>query len=293
MSLVFDGPLLGASDAPAGADPAALLTIAERLVRTAGELVLAGRSAGLAEVGTKSTVTDMVTEYDRAAERLIADGIRSARPGDAIIGEEGTADAGSRSSPIRWYVDPIDGTTNYLYGLPGYGISIAAADAHGVLVGAVAVPRLGEVFTAIRGRGAWLGGEPISVRQGATLNTALVATGFGYAPAQRRAQAAMWARVIGEIRDLRRLGAAAVDLCYVACGRFDAYAEHGLSPWDVAAGALIATEAGAQLGAVEGGALRPASALAASPALFGPLQALLAGAGSGTIAAIVDGHPST
>lgn len=277
--------------APAGAPPGAnageLVALAEELARTAGALVLAGRAlAPPHDVDTKSSPTDVVTEWDRAAERTIVDGLRAARPGDGVIGEEGTVDGGT--SGIAWFVDPIDGTTNFLYDLPTYSISIAATDAHGALAGVVFAPRLGELFAATRAGGATLDGRPIRVRVGATLATALVGTGFAYAPERRRAQGEMWARAIAGIRDLRRLGSAALDLCYVACGRYDAYVEHGLNPWDAAAGALVAAEAGARLGAIEGGPARPASVLVATPEVFAPLQHLLSAAGAAAVAQLYD-----
>ncbi len=282
---------------PPGADVEELLALAQRLAVAAGDLVRRGRAAGRPAAGTKSTATDMVTEYDRAAEQAIAEGLREARPHDAILGEEGTTeDATTAASspaddrtPITWMVDPIDGTTNFLYGLPLYTVSLAAADVHGSLAGVVVVPATGEVFAAARGRGATLDGEPIGVRPDATLATALVGTGFAYAPERRHAQLAMWARAIRSIRDLRRLGSAALDLCCVACGRYDAYAEHGLNVWDLAAGALVAHEAGARLGAIEGGPPRATSVLAASPAVFEPLQQLLTAAGAAAVSALYPG----
>jgi myo-inositol-1(or 4)-monophosphatase len=263
---------------PATGLAAELLALAERLAADAAALALAGRRRGVSSVGTKSTATDMVTEFDRASEALIVSGVRAARPGDAIVGEEGTADGGT--SGITWYVDPIDGTTNFLYDLPGWAVSVAAADGDGMLVGVVAVPTLGETFTAVRGAGARRNGEPIAVGTEARLAHCLVATGFGYAPDRRRRQAELLARVLPQVRDVRRFGAASVDLCHVACGRLDAYYEEGLGPWDLAGGALVAREAGAVTIDFAGGPARPEEALVAAPAIAEALRRVLVAAGA-------------
>ena len=191
---------------------------------------------------TKSSTTDLVTVHDRAAEEAIVAGLGAARPDDAIVGEEGTNRAGT--SGISWFVDPIDGTTNFVYDLPLWSTSIAATDAEGALVGAVYAPALGELFAAARGRGATLDGRPIGCSDRTEVALALVGTGFSYLPERRRQQAALVAEVIGAVRDVRRLGSAALDLCFVAAGRYDAYFETGLNSWDAAAGELIAREAG-------------------------------------------------
>ncbi len=255
-----------------------LLRLAVELAERAATLAFEGRRRGVPTAATKSTGTDMVTEFDEACEALIAGGLRAARPDDAVMGEEGTADGGS--SGITWLVDPIDGTTNFLYDLPGWAVSIAAADAEGTVVGVVAVPTLGETYTAVRGRGAWRNGRPIRVGSVARLDDALVATGFGYDAARRRRQAALLTTVMPAVRDVRRLGAASVDLCHVACGRVDAYFEEGLGPWDLAAGALVAREAGAVTIDFAGAPARPEEVLAANPALAPALRALLVEAGA-------------
>lgn len=257
-----------------------VLTLARRLAEQAGALVRDGRREGVHEASTKSTATDMVTEWDQASERFIVDQLALHRPDDGLIGEEGTTRAGT--SGIDWLIDPIDGTTNFLYDLPTYAISIAAADEAGALVGAVYVPALGWMFSAARGRGAWLDGEPIRCTDTADVSTALVATGFAYSPDRRRVQGRRVARMLPLIRDIRRFGAASVDLCLVACGRVDAYFEEGLGPWDVAAGGLIAAEAGAVVTTIDGAALHspacgPVSVLAAGPRLHDPMLALIAG----------------
>ena len=222
---------------------------------------------------TKSSTTDLVTIHDRAAEEAIVAGLGAARPDDAIVGEEGTNRAGT--SGISWFVDPIDGTTNFVYDLPLWSTSIAATDAEGALVGAVYAPALGELFAAARGRGATLDGRPIGCSDRTEVALALVGTGFSYLPERRRQQAALVAEVIGAVRDVRRLGSAALDLCFVAAGRYDAYFETGLNSWDAAAGELIAREAGCRSGNFTGGAARPSELLVSTPAIFEAMVALL------------------
>jgi len=243
------------------------------VARAAGDAVRARRAEGVPGVSTKSTATDMVTELDRVSEAMVVSSLLEARPDDAIIGEEGADHAGT--SGVSWLVDPIDGTTNFLYGMPGWAVSIAAADAEGTLVGVVYVPTFGDLFRAERGAGARLNGRPIGCSDRADLATALVGTGFAYGAAKRAEQGGLAARLLPRVRDIRRFGAAAVDLCSVGCGRLDAYYEEGLAPWDLAAGALIAREAGAVLTDLDGGTVRPSSVLAAGPALHGALLDLL------------------
>jgi myo-inositol-1(or 4)-monophosphatase len=252
---------------------AQLRSLAERIAREAGEMVATGRLEGTMSVATKSTVTDMVTEYDRASERLVVARILEQRPDDTIVGEEGADTVGT--SGISWLVDPIDGTTNFLYGLPGYAVSIAAADDEGTLAGAVYVPATDELFSAGRGAGATLDGTPIACSATTDVAHALVATGFSYLPERRRGQAERLARMIARIRDVRRFGAASVDLCHVAAGRVDAYFEEFLGPWDLAAGELIAREAGCRTGDFSGAEARPAEVLVATPALFEPLATMI------------------
>lgn len=248
-----------------GHDADALLALAVRLAVQAGALVMAGRAAGLTDVRTKGTPTDMLTEFDQASEALIVSGLHAARPHDGIVGEEGGTTPGT--SGITWFVDPIDGTTNYVYDLPGYAVSIGGADELGMLVGVVHNPRLGETFTAIRGRGAWLDGQPIRPSGLLDLSTALVATGFGNERERRVRQGALIAKLLPDIRDIRRLGAASVDLCHVACGRVDAYYEEGLGPWDLAAGGLVAAEAGCTCTDLEGGPITNRQLVVATPGI--------------------------
>lgn len=230
--------------------PDNLLVLARDLAVRVGDVALAGRRNGLRHVDTKSTPTDMVTEFDRATEADIFATIRRLRPDDSIVGEEGASHDGS--SGITWFIDPIDGTTNFLYDLPMWAVSIGAHDAEGPLCGVVHAPALRETFTAIRGRGARMNDHPIRCGTVTDLAQALIATGFNYSPANRLVQAARFPRIIDKIRDVRRFGAASLDLCFVACGRYDAYFEEHLFPWDLAAGALIAAEAGATLGRLDG-----------------------------------------
>jgi myo-inositol-1(or 4)-monophosphatase len=228
---------------------------------------------------TKSSPTDVVTEMDRASEALITGRLRSQRPGDAFLGEEGGESGRGR---VRWIIDPLDGTVNYLYGLADWAVSIAAEVEGMVVAGVVAVPAHGEVFTAVSGGGAWLhagGAPPVPLRcnTGVALAQALVATGFGYEAGRRKVQGEVVAAVLPRVRDIRRAGSCAVDLCSVAAGRVDAFYERGVNYWDYAAGGLIATEAGARLGGLAGKPASPEMAIAAEPVLFGALHGLLAG----------------
>jgi myo-inositol-1(or 4)-monophosphatase len=220
----------------------------------------------------------MVSELDRASEHLIVSTLLAERPDDGVVGEEGTARAGS--SGLRWVIDPLDGTTNYLYDHPGWAVSIAAEDADGVVAGVVADAVHAEVFTATRGGGARRNGEPIACSPRDDLATALVGTGFGYDAERRRAQGRVVAGLLPHVRDIRRMGAASVDLCSVACGRLDAYFERGLEWWDLAAGALVATEAGAMVSSLDGGPMVPGSVLAATSHIATPLSELLCSLGA-------------
>ncbi|MEX1218213.1 MAG: inositol monophosphatase family protein [Acidimicrobiales bacterium] len=257
----------------------ALLALATTAASEAAAFIVAGLATARTLIDTKTTGTDMVTEMDRASEALILGRLAAARPDDAILGEEGTDRPGTTG--VRWIVDPIDGTTNYLYGHAGFAVSIAAEINGQVSVGVVHDPLHGEVFTAIRGKGAFRNGTPIHASNESDLSHALVATGFSYEPDRRRRQVAVLGSLIGSIRDIRRMGAASVDLCSVACGRVDAYYERGLQPWDHAAGALIAIEAGAIVENLVGGPPEFEFCLAATPALFAPLRELLLDADAG------------
>ncbi|HWC38735.1 MAG TPA: inositol monophosphatase family protein [Acidimicrobiales bacterium] len=280
-----------------------LLDLAATVARSAGELLLDGLHRARTSVRTKSSRTDMVTEMDLASESLIAAALHRARPADAIVGEEGARQDGS--SAVRWIVDPLDGTTNYLYGWPAFAVSIAAEVDELTAVGVVHDPSHGETFAALRGRGAWLsstgdgrgaptdgGAAPASLGPGATrlrvdtapaLGDALIGTGFNYDAGLRSHQAEMLTHVLPVVRDVRRAGAAALDLCWIAAGRLDGFFEAGLQPWDWAAGALVARESGAWVGDLEGGPPSGSMVLAGAPELADRLRALLleAEAGSG------------
>ncbi|HVQ17499.1 MAG TPA: inositol monophosphatase family protein [Actinomycetes bacterium] len=220
---------------------------------------------------TKSSPTDVVTNADAAAEKLLRAELLGARPGDGWLGEEtgatSTADGDGR---VRWIVDPIDGTVNYLYGLPGWAVSVAAEVAGVVVAGAVVAPTLRQTFSAELGGGATCNGRPIAVSVQPRLDQALVATGFAYRASVRARQGAAIGQLLPLVRDIRRAGAAAVDFCALASGRVDAYFERGTSPWDRASGALIAREAGAVVIEDDEGGV-----VAAGPVLIEALQAAL------------------
>ncbi len=247
-----------------------LCDLAVEVARQAAELVRGQRGGGIGHVATKSTDTDVVTSADRAAEQLITDRLRSVRPADRILGEESGSHAGESS--VNWLVDPIDGTVNYVYGLGHYGVSIAA-QIDGVSVAGVVhdIPS-GAQWHAVRGGGAWRGGRRLAGSDVADLGVALVATGFGYQPRRRAKQGAVVAGLLPHIRDIRRFGSAALDLCLAAEGLVDAFYETGLNSWDYAAGALIAEEAGLRVTGLGGEPAGAAMVLAAPPALHGPLH---------------------
>ena len=220
-----------------------LLVLAESIAIKAGEL-LVNRPSKF-ELDQKSGVFDFATQMDHESEKLIVAEILTARPDDGLIGEEG-ANRESKSG-VTWIIDPIDGTVNYLYDIPGWCISIAAKDKDGGLVGVVYSPATQSLWKASRGGGAFLNGNPIKCNDPVGLDRALVGSGFAYDIEKRKIQAALVARLLPHIRDLRRLGACAVDICHVASGSLDAYFEAGVNEWDYAAAGLIATEAGATI----------------------------------------------
>ncbi|BAJ31206.1 MULTISPECIES: inositol monophosphatase family protein [Kitasatospora] len=250
-----------------------LLATALEAATKAGELLRDGRPAELGVAATKSSPVDVVTEMDLASEKLVLELITARRPDDGYLGEEGADRPGT--SGVRWVVDPLDGTVNYLYGLPSWAVSVAA-ELHGeAVVGVVFVPARGELFQAVRGGGAHLDGRRLAARPAPEWGRALVATGFGYLRERRVRQAEVLQALMGEVRDVRRGGAAAVDLCDLAAGRFDGYYERGLAPWDRAAGLLIAAEAGALTGSRPGLPADGELTVAAPPGVFEPLQARL------------------
>ena len=265
------------SAAPAPAD---LLALAVDTAREAADLVFRGRSSAGEQVGTKSSPVDIVTAVDTAIERLIADRLLGARPDDGLLGEEGGSRSGT--SGVRWVVDPIDGTVNFLYGLPAYAVSIAAEVDGVVVAGAVLNVATEELFTATRGGGARLSAPrlpeavPLACSAPPSLDRTLVSTGFGYRADDRRAQGAVVAELLPRVRDIRRFGSSALDLCAAAAGRVDAYYELHLNPWDHAAGALIAAEAGVVVTGLPGRPFAEPMAIAAAPSIAEPFVALLA-----------------
>jgi myo-inositol-1(or 4)-monophosphatase len=256
--------------------PQDLLKLAVEVAEEAARLIVERRRGTITVADTKSTITDVVTAVDRESEELIRARVLQARPDDSFLGEEGDDVVGT--SGVRWVVDPIDGTVNYLYDIPTYAVSIAVEYDGETVAGVVVDAPRGEVFTATKGGGAFADGKSIQVSGCSELSTALVGTGFGYDPARRQVQAEVVASLITKVRDIRRIGVGAIDLCYVACGRLDAVFERGLNPWDYGAGALIAAEAGAAIGGLHGAPVSPEMSIAASPALFGPLHDLLVAA---------------
>jgi myo-inositol-1(or 4)-monophosphatase len=258
-----------------------LRAVAVGVAREAGDM-LADRAGQVEVAATKSSPTDVVTEMDRRSEELIRARILAARPADAILGEEGGQTGDADGAPARWVIDPLDGTVNYLYGLPDWAVSIAAEVGRKIVAGAVYVPGRGEMFSAVRGHGAFLrsGGDeywrPLRCRPGVPLDQALIGTGFGYLAARRQVQGAVVAALLPRIRDIRRIGVASVDLCAIAAGRLDGFYERGLNYWDWAAGALVATESGAVAGGLHGAPVSSSMTVVAGPALFGPLTDALA-----------------
>ncbi|HEU0205175.1 MAG TPA: inositol monophosphatase family protein [Pseudolysinimonas sp.] len=264
--------------------PSELLDLARTIALDAGELAAKRRREGVEVAATKSTIVDVVTEADREVERLIRGRILDARPHDAILGEEDGSSSGT--SGLTWVVDPIDGTVNYLYGIPHYAVSIAVVEGDPDpltwtgLHGCVLNPAIGELFTGSRGEGAFRNGSAIRVADPVPLELALVNTGFAYAAATRAKQGEVVTRMLPMVRDIRRFGTASLDLCMVANGRTNAYFERTLSPWDHAAGAIIAREAGAVVTGFGGAAPSRDLILAAEPQLAARLDSLLIDLGS-------------
>jgi myo-inositol-1(or 4)-monophosphatase len=256
-----------------------LLAVARRAAAAAAPVLLERFERTPEGVGTKSTATDLVSDADLAAERAVRGVLAELRPGDAVLGEEGGESAAARDGGVRWVVDPLDGTVNYLFGFPQWSVSVACEDAAGTLAGVVLDPLRGAEFAATRSGPALLDGAPLAsaTARAQELGVALVATGFAYDAAVRERQAAVLTRVLPRVRDVRRAGSAALDLAWTACGRCDAYYERGVQPWDVAAGALVCARAGLELRELQAGtdAAEPAGLLVAPPALAGPLHALV------------------
>jgi myo-inositol-1(or 4)-monophosphatase len=249
------------------------LELAERAARAAGAVLMDRFGGPASGLGHKTSDTDLVSDADRAAEEVIRALLEAERPGDGLIAEEGSRHAAE--SGRRWVVDPLDGTVNFLYGIPHWAVSVALEHGDGSTAGVVFDPVREECFRASRGGGCELNGHGIRVREGQPLDRAMVATGFSYQPERRAAQAEVAARLLPRVRDIRRAGAAALDLAWLAAGRLDGYYERGLSPWDWAAGRLLVEEAG---GAVEEMPGEPLGLVAAHPALIEPLAELVADA---------------
>ncbi|MDN4481589.1 inositol monophosphatase family protein [Demequina muriae] len=262
--------------------PDALMHVARALAQETATLIIDGRSE--AEVAaTKSSPIDIVTQMDLKAERLLRDRLAELRPHDAILGEEGDDVPGT--SGITWVLDPIDGTVNYLYGLPHFAVSVAAVSGDPTpqtwtpLAGAVC-DGSGVMWSASRGGGAWRNAQPLLRTAAPSLDGTLLGTGFQYVAEQRVRQGEIVTGMLGRVRDIRRLGVAAVDLCLVAAGHLDAYYEHGLHPWDFAAAALIAQEAGVRVAGIDGGPPDGRLTIAAMPAVWDELAEALIEAGA-------------
>ena len=266
-----------------------LLDIARSLAREVGEMIVGARTGEVTVASTKSSDIDPVTAIDIAAEKLLRERLAALRPDDAVLGEEGVDTPGT--SGVTWVLDPIDGTVNYLYGLPHYGVSVAAVSGSSrpaewtMQAGAVFEGGTGRLYSAGRGLGAWVavrGADPtrITPRPGPVLSRTLLGTGFQYIAERRAIQGAVAARMLPQVRDIRRLGSCALDLCYVAAGNLDAYYEHGLNAWDFAAGALIAREAGVRVEGWDGAPPDPSFAIAARPETFDALHQALSDAGA-------------
>ncbi len=255
-------------------ETAGLVELAAEIAREAGAVLLARIHDLRTDVATKSSLTDMVSEVDRDSEALIVRRVVAARPADGILGEEGaTREA---TSGLRWVIDPLDGTTNYLYRRTDVCVSIGVEDGDGGVAGVVFDPARDELFAAERGGPATLNGDAIAVSSPQSLATALVGTGFGYDPAVRARQGEVVARLLPRVRDIRRAGSAALDLCAVACGRLEAYYESGLNPWDMSAGLLIVEAAGGRVGFVDIPGERRA-VVAAGPNVWQPLASAIVG----------------
>jgi myo-inositol-1(or 4)-monophosphatase len=264
-----------------------LRDLAVSVAREAGRL-LTSREGRVEVAATKSSPTDVVTEMDRQSEELIRSRILAARPSDAILGEEGGLIGNAGNAPVLWVIDPLDGTVNYLYGLHDWAVSIAAEVewveggevGRKIVAGAVYVPKRDEMFSAARGGGAQLesGGTKsvLHCGSGVPLEQALVGTGFGYLEARRKVQGEVIAALLPRLRDIRRIGVASADLCAVATGRLDGFYERGLNYWDWAAGALVASEAGALVGGLGDEPVSESMAVAAGPGLFESLTTALA-----------------
>ena len=226
-----------------------IIDVAERAARKAGKYALS-RADSLKEVEYKGAVNNLVTDVDKACEKMIIDEVSSAFPAHSILAEEGGE--GGDDSESLWIIDPLDGTTNYAHGFPFYAVSIAYVHKGEVLAGVAYIPSRDEMFTAVKGKGACLNGDPMRVSSVPDLEHSLIATGFAYSKQGKGESVKYFGRILEKAQAVRRPGAAVLDLCYVACGRFDGFWEMGLNPWDVAAGQLMIKEAGGKVTMMEG-----------------------------------------
>lgn len=250
-----------------GADPIPLLALAVDIAQEAGALLRSYARRSDLDVDTKSSATDPVSAADRASERLISERVRAARPEDGLMGEEHSGDRPG-STGLRWVVDPLDGTVNFLYGIPQWSVSIAVEDDAGPVCGVVFDPSRDETFTAVRGGGAWADGSALRITTPQAIGDALIASGFSYDAAVRREQATLLVDLIDTVRDIRRFGSAALDLAWLAAARWDGFAEFALNRWDYSAGSLMVQEAGGTVSAWEltlGGASRSGLTAGSAP----------------------------
>ncbi len=253
-----------------------LLALARQVAANAAATAARMRTEAITDVDTKSTATDVVTAADKAVEKQILADLLTARPDDEVLGEEyGGTTVPAAAGRVRWIVDPIDGTVNYLYGLPQYAVSIAAEVDGEAVAGVVHNAATGAVWTAAKGHGAWRDGRQLSGSTATELAQTLVATGFAYAAERRAHQGRVIAQLLPQVRDIRRMGSAALDLCAVAEGTIDVYFEKGLAAWDLAAGGLIASEAGLLVTGLSGRPPGPDLVLAAPAALHRLLHDVL------------------
>jgi myo-inositol-1(or 4)-monophosphatase len=253
---------------------AGLRELAEAVAREAGRQLREAYAGPRVNVTAKSSPTDLVSEADHAAERLIRERLAAARPDDGFLGEEGGDVTGT--SGLRWVVDPLDGTINFLFRIPQWAVSIACEDGDGTLAGVIYDPMRDELWSAERDGPARLDGRPVEASRRTDLATAMVATGFGYDAEVRRYQASVIEALLPVVRDIRRLGSAALDLAWMAAGRYDAYYERGLNHWDLAAGLLICSRAGLEHRRLEPAPPAREGVLVAPPGLIDALEPLVA-----------------
>jgi len=267
--------------------------VAVKLAREAGELIVSRRAGHIEVASTKSSDVDVVTAVDKESEEFLYTRLRELRPGDGFLGEEGQVE--ESTTGVTWVVDPIDGTVNFLYNIPHYAVSIAAVTGDPspgswqVEAGAVFNPATGELFHAARGEGAFLGERRLQIGSPPPMNLALLATGFAYSTAMRKEQVRILSQLIGEVRDIRRMGTASLDFAAVAAGRVDVYFERTLSPWDHAAGELLVTEAGGIITGIRDLPQGREGIFAGHPTLVTQLKARISEVGGDTLLQDVPG----